>query len=176
MPPPIVPFILDVEASGFGSESYPIEIGVALEPGHRRSFLIEPASDWTHWDPMAECVHRITRAVLERHGRPIDEVAGALNAELGGLTLYSDAWVVDKPWLTRLFHAARVPMAFSLSPLECLLPEAQMLLWDASKRQVAAELAAERHRASHDAWVVQETYVRTRHAIGTAAGPIRPAR
>ena len=172
MPVPIVPFILDVEASGFGPESYPIEIGVALEPGRRRSFLIAPEPNWTHWDPAAEGVHRITRAVLERHGWQVGDVAGALNAVLDGLTLYSDAWVVDKPWLIRLFHAARVPMAFSLSPIESLLPEAQMLLWDAAKREVAAELAVERHRASHDAWVVQETFVRTRRAVAAAAEPV----
>ena len=45
------PFIIDVEASGFGSSSYPIEIGVALEYGSRHSALIKPADDWIHKFP-----------------------------------------------------------------------------------------------------------------------------
>ena len=44
------PLIIDVEASGFGSKSYPIEIGVALNDGQRFCTLILPAPNWTHWD------------------------------------------------------------------------------------------------------------------------------
>ena len=156
------PFVVDVEASGFGAGSYPIEVGLALRPGRRHSFLIRPEPDWTHWSEGAEAVHGITREVLARHGRAAAQVADELNALLAGARVYSDAWVVDKPWLGRLFHAARRPMAFDVSPIEALLSEARLVLWDGVKREVADELAVTRHRASHDAWVVQETLSRTR--------------
>jgi len=58
------PFIIDVEASGFGPMSYPIEIGIAMESGKRYSILILPADEWTYWDEEAEKVHLITRDTL----------------------------------------------------------------------------------------------------------------
>jgi hypothetical protein len=38
------PFIIDVEASGFGAESYPIEIGIALAEGSKYCALIIPSA------------------------------------------------------------------------------------------------------------------------------------
>ena len=44
------PYIIDVEASGFGNGSYPIEVGVVLNNGEKFCTLIVPAANWTHWD------------------------------------------------------------------------------------------------------------------------------
>ena len=160
------PFVVDVEASGFGPSGYPIEVGVAMDEGRRASRLIRPAAGWTHWDAGAERVHGIARDTLLARGGSVAEVAGALNGWLAGRTVYSDAWVVDRPWLAMLFRAAGLPMAFSVSPVEALLSEARLAIWDAVKREVIAELGATRHRASQDAWVVQETLVRVRRRAG----------
>ena len=43
------PLIIDVEASGFGPLSYPIEVGLALSAGEKYCSLILPAADWTHY-------------------------------------------------------------------------------------------------------------------------------
>jgi hypothetical protein len=155
------PYIIDVEASGFGSASYPIEIGVALDDGRKFCTLILPAPDWTHWDDEAEKVHKVTRDILKTYGRPIQEVADQLNEMLAGMTLYSDGWVVDKPWLTTLFHAAGRPMKFSVSPLEMILSEKQMAAWHETKNKVSIEMNLTRHRASNDAWIIQETFKQT---------------
>ena len=162
-----MPFIIDVEASGFGSASYPIEIGVALNEGQRFCALVLPAPDWTHWDDAAEKVHHISRDVLDAHGKPINEVADQLNDMLTGMTLYSDGWVVDKPWLITLFDTARKPMRFSVSPLEILLSEAQMAIWHETKDRVIEETKITRHRASYDAWVIQETFKQTLESMGS---------
>jgi hypothetical protein len=77
------------------------------------------------------------------------------------VTAYSDGWVVDKPWLTVLFHAAGIEMKFHLSPLEMILSEAQMTMWADVKTQVINDSKLRRHRASNDAWIIQETYRRT---------------
>lgn len=168
---PDIPIIVDVEASGFGGTSYPIEVGIALDDNTKYCSLILPAPGWNHWDTEAEKVHRIARDLLETYGKPMQEVAAHLNTLLHGRTLYSDGWVVDKPWLTTLFHEARVRMQFSVSPLELILSEQQMERWQDTKAQVLAGVAQQRHRASFDAWVVQETYKRTLMASRTACIP-----
>lgn len=158
------PIIIDIEASGFGAGSYPIEVGVALSDGTKYCSLITPRPSWTHWDEGAEKVHRVSRDVLHRHGRPITEVAARLNALLRLQTAYSDGWVVDKPWLDRLYFAAGMRCEFSYSALEMILSEPQMAIWHATKDGLLSELGDHRHRASFDAYVVQETWERTRNA------------
>ena len=69
--------------------------------------------------------------------------------------------MVDKPWLTTLFHKAQMEMRFRVSPLEMILSEAQMERWHETKDRVLAEVQKHRHRASFDAWIIQETYKRT---------------
>lgn len=163
-----VPLIVDVEASGFGHDSYPIEIGVALDGGRRFCTLILPEGGWIHWDHEAEALHGITRDVLGVHGRPVGEVASQLNALLAGRTVYSDGWVVDKTWIITLFHAARQRMAFHVSPLELILSEHQMSIWHATKELIINQVDPVRHRASNDAWIVQETYRLTRRPVGVS--------
>jgi hypothetical protein len=155
------PFIIDVEASGFGSTSYPIEVGVALDDGKKYCTLILPSTGWTHWDKDAEKVHGISRDLLLTYGTPVDEVADTLNDLLDGVTLFTDGWVVDKPWLTTLFHAAGRPMCFDISPLEIILSEEQMAHWHVTKDRIIDEMNLARHRASYDAWIIQETYRQT---------------
>lgn len=161
MPQPNEPLIVDVEASGFGGDSYPIEIGLAMEDGSKFCTLIAPAPDWTHWDDDAETVHRISRDILETYGKPMQDVANFLNDILAGKTVYTDGWVVDKPWLTRLFHAAGVEMDFTVSSLEMILSPEQMEVWHDTKDQVVEDMDLKRHRASYDALIIQETYTRT---------------
>ncbi len=161
MPQPNEPLIVDVEASGFGGESYPIKIGLALEDGSKFCTLIAPAPDWTHWDDDAEKVHRVSRDILETYGKPMQEVAEFLNSILAGKTVYTDGWVVDKPWLTTLFHAAGMQMDFTVSSLEMILSPEQMEIWHDTKDKVIDDMELKRHRASYDAMIIQETYKRT---------------
>jgi hypothetical protein len=166
MRPIATPAIIDVEASGFDPQSYPIEIGVALDNGDKFCTLIQPQDDWTHWDDGAEQVHQVTREMLMSNGSPVQDVTAQLNDLLAGMTLYSDGWVVDKPWLIKLFHAAATPMLFSVSPIELILNEEQLSIWHPTKEQIADEVNLMRHRASNDAWIIQETYRQTLAAIG----------
>lgn len=157
-----LPIIIDVEASGFGPSSYPIEIGLVMETGDKYCTLVAPAPDWTHWDRSAEDVHRIPRDILETYGKPARTVAEDLNGLLDGRTVYTDGWVVDKPWITKLFHEGQVEPRFRTSALEMILSEDQMTRWHATKDRVLDELNLTRHRASYDALVIQQTWARTR--------------
>ena len=140
--------MLDIEASGFGRSSYPIEVGLVLPDGQSFCTLVRPESGWTHWDPQAEQVHGIARDLLHARGRPASEVAQALNERLAGQVVYSDGWAHDYSWIGRLYEAADLLPSFRLDNLFVLLDEARLAHWDATRQQVAQRLQLRRHRAS----------------------------
>lgn len=164
MRPTEPPCIIDVEASGFGPKGYPIEVGVVLSSGEQYCSLILPSPEWTFWDEEAEKIHRVPRDILETYGKPLNEVAENLNRLLENKTVYSDGWVVDRPWVLQLFDKARLPLQFNLSALEMILSEGQMAVWHKVKDKVLEELDLKRHRASMDAAIIQKTYVRSFNA------------
>ncbi|MDP3422419.1 MAG: 3'-5' exoribonuclease [Burkholderiaceae bacterium] len=152
--------IIDVEASGFGTGSYPIEVGTVLPCGRSYCALIHPEPDWTHWEASAEGVHGITRGALQAHGKSAATVARQLNECLRGQTVYTDAWYHDYQWLARLFDAANLQPAFKLQDLRTLLSEEAKASWQSTREAVAQELQLNRHRASNDARVLQRTLQR----------------
>ena len=156
------PNIIDIEASGFGPTSYPIEIGVINSRGDSYCRLIQPTDKWTYWDPAAEAMHKLSREQLLTSGMPVHQVALELNTLLRGLTVHSDGWVVDKPWLIKLYEAAGMDMLFNISPIENLLNEQQANNWHKHKQAMTKELQLKRHRASTDARIIQQTFVRLR--------------
>jgi hypothetical protein len=168
-----IPNIIDVEASGFGSLSYPIEVGVINQLGKRFCGLIKPQSDWTHWDQKAESLHGISRKLLAEKGLPVQEVCRQLNKFLAGQVVYSDGWVVDDTWLIKLFNAAKMTMEFHVSSLEMILNEVQMPLWHATKDRLFLQMKERRHRASSDAALIQNTFVTTQKICIENANQLR---
>jgi hypothetical protein len=161
--------VLDVEASGFGRHSYPIEVGYVLPDGRSFCTLIRPADAWTHWDPSAEAVHHIPREAACRHGRSPKEVATLLNDRLRGLVLYSDGWAHDYAWLGALYEEAGMQPSFKLDSLRALLDDAQAASWHAVAEQVLRERPKDRHRASSDARRLQLTVMRLRGEAASTA-------
>ncbi len=158
----MTPIVLDVEASGFDPHSYPIEVGFVTAEGKRFSRLIKPYVDWSHWCEDAESTHGISRNDLEQHGRDGREVAQELNQWLSGQTVYTDGWVLDKPWMIKLFDRAQVSMDFWVSPIEMVLSEAIMGSWDEAKALLQASFHEPRHRASTDALFIQQVYMKAK--------------
>ncbi len=156
------PSVIDFEASGFGSESYPIEAGIVTSSGERYCSLIRPHDDWQFWDEEAQALHGLSRDLLQRKGKPILDVCCEINAFANNSVLYSDAWVHDKPWLTKLFFYGGVEPEFTLSPIESIASEEQLEIWDEVKKQVFMASNFVRHRASNDAFVIQQTFLETR--------------
>lgn len=152
---PARPCILDIEASGFGRHSYPIEIGYVLPDGRSRCTLIRPPAHWTHWDSSAEQVHHISRDTLLRHGRPAGEVARMLNTDLAGRTVYCDGWGHDYPWLAALFEEAGLSPGFKLESVRTLLDDEHLARLPGLQQQALLELCMDRHRASNDARALQ---------------------
>ena len=158
----VLPTIIDIEASGFGRDSYPIEVGLAFPFGERYCSLIQPLPQWTHWDEEAGRLHGIKKEQLEACGKPIIDVCRELNEILADKRVYSDAWVFDKAWLNKLFDVAGCAPTFYLSPIESIQTECQHVSWDRVRSELMNELDVRRHRASADAFLVQSVYQRTR--------------
>lgn len=149
------PCVLDIEASGFGRASYPIEVGWVLADGRARCRLVRPAPHWTHWDDSAERLHHIDRATLLAHGLPVDEVAAQLNDDLAGQTVYCDGWAHDYPWLAALFEESGRLARFRLEPAARLLDDAALARLPDLRAAALGELGVQRHRASNDARALQ---------------------
>lgn len=147
--------MLDIEASGFGRDSYPIEIGYVLSDGRSHCMLIRPSARWTHWDHTAQQVHGISRATLLNHGKTPLEVALALNNDLSGLTVYCDGWAHDYPWLAALFDEAGTQAKFKLESVVKLLRETELESLTHQRALALADLGLSRHRASNDARALQ---------------------
>ncbi len=155
------PVIIDIEASGFGKGSYPIEVGYADMHGKPWCALIKPCDGWTHWNPMAEALHQISHENLLTHGRSVQEVAKHLNDKFIGQTVYSDGWLHDFTWLHSLFNEAEMTPHFKLKDLQTILTPFQQATWHEAKQSVLNELQLSRHRASADATVLQMTWLKT---------------
>ena len=145
---------LDIEASGFGRNGYPIEVGYVRDDGQAWCTLIRPEPDWTHWDPAAEQLHGISRQALERHGRAPGAVCKRLNDALAGRIVYCDGWAHDYPWLARLYDAADMLPSFKLESVQRLLDDGARVRLDQAVRVQRETLA--RHRASSDARALQQ--------------------
>ncbi|MEF7612729.1 hypothetical protein V4F39_02325 [Aquincola sp. MAHUQ-54] len=166
--PSEAPCVLDVEASGFGRHSYPVEVGVALPDGRALCTLVRPQPEWTHWDDAAQHLHGISRETALLHGRSARAVAELLNTELEGRTVYTDAWAHDYVWLATLFEAAGLRPRFRLEHLRMLLDEAQTSSFDDARRAASEELRVTRHRASNDARTLQLAVMRLRQNAPSA--------
>ena len=159
--PLFVPLVIDLEASGFGRGSYPIEVGVADENQKVMSQLINPFDHWTHWDDSAFKIHGISRETLECHGVDPRAVALTLNEKFAGKILYTDGWSFDSSWLGLLYEEVQVFQRFKLEAITKILTQDQLAIWDQTKKDIAIELNHTRHRASVDAQILQLTYIRT---------------
>lgn len=156
------PVVVDVEASGLGRGSYPIEVGFALQDESTHCKLIRPSRDWKHWDDSAEALHGISRTLLKQRGEDARKVVQFLNHYLAGQTVYSDAWGNDSSWLHRLADSAQLSLHFRLESIRSIIDEQQLQYWLPARRKVLERLALKRHRASTDALVIQQTYLLSR--------------
>jgi len=154
------PCVIDIEASGFGRGSYPIEVGFVTQNQALGCCLIKPIDSWLHWDVEAERLHGIKRLLLIEKGKSLVWVAQWLNENLKGQTIYSDAWANDMSWIGKLFDEAEITQAFKIESILDLLNEEEKEQWTPLYHQILVESNGERHRASTDAVNIQQTYLR----------------
>ena len=151
---------IDVEASGFGAGSYPIEVGLAMTSGQMHCTLIRPEDNWLHWNVEAESLHGITRDILLVNGKSPLKVAMLVNEWLDGETVYTDDWGNDSCWLALLYETANIQQRFTIDSVASLISQELMSQWHTTKNQVIQEIDLKRHRASSDALILQTTFER----------------
>ncbi|WP_240656895.1 exonuclease domain-containing protein [Neptunomonas marina] len=142
---------LDIEASGLGPRSYPIEIAWADSGSDEHdTFLINPneVEQWSDWDEKAQSIHNIPRESLVS-GLSVREACSRLNARLAGCTVICDALEFDYFWMRRLFDAARMNPAFKLAGLDAVLRPEQLIYY-----RIVAKAEVRKHRALDDAYAL----------------------
>lgn len=107
---------IDLEASGLGAKSWPIEAGWCYTSGKPQAMLIRPDESWPldQWDENAFALHGVPYEMLQKFGVAPEKVCQALNHALGGKIVYSDAPDWDGFWFYRLFQTAGVRQKFAL--------------------------------------------------------------
>lgn len=115
---------LDVEASGLGVKTYPIQVGWANMGLQAWDHLIRPTEKWLtrfDWQIEAEEIHGLDQADLDRYGHDPRSVALAVNNALADRYVVSDAQSFDQAWLDVLYLAADVTPSFRLYSWEDLI-------------------------------------------------------
>jgi len=149
---------IDIEASGLGGKTYPIEVGWATCDLASTCYLVRPAKLWDDWlwMPESEKIHNIHRDVCVREGHDVVEVAHAVNAAMKDRLVFSDAVDFDGYWLSVLFRAADVAPGFALYNANVLLrdlieaPQPQANLYAKLAYSKASETYPHTHRADED--------------------------
>jgi hypothetical protein len=181
---------LDFEASSLGDDGYPIEVGWVFEDGRSESHLIKPAPQWVDWDPGAEALHRISRAMLQADGIAHDIVARRILDALSEHVVYASAPSWDGKWLSALFRAAGLPrhairlkdsdeafLEAAVEVLSSIVPPARVKDLAANIVQQALDGALRRsvsHRALPDAkqqWQIWLDVRRLAHEQGGSKAP-----
>jgi len=113
---------LDIEASGLGEGSWPVQIGWSA-PFDRHldgEVLVRPTPDWTHWAPIAQArFHGIGRERLQREGIDPALVLDCLESELRRFEIYVSDPEHDRAWFARLVAAGGRPSCACTMPAPC---------------------------------------------------------
>jgi len=154
---------LDIEASGLGPSSFPLEVGWAFLDGPSGSRLIKPASGWNYpdRDPLADELHGITWQQIDTEGLAAWEVAAALEQLLGGgrSTVFSDAPQMGGFWLDRLFEQFSAERSFQLVDFTLALRRTFPLTPAADD---ADRGVLRHHRAEADALLLRQLWLSAR--------------
>ena len=160
---------IDLEASGLGVSSWPIEVGWCGVEGEATSLLIKPREEWVaqHWDDEAERLHGLSIAELQANGEEPKLVCAALNAALKGKRVFCDAPDWDGFWLYRLFGACNVRQEFSLLAFSSLIGALNVGNIDQLVAQAEREFP-HKHRAGADVRHMQAVFALARAKANAA--------
>lgn len=118
------PIFIDIEASSWATDSYPIEIAWGGTINNIVSYLINPSSieAWIDWDSSAENAHGISRGLLLSEGISPYEMCDMLEHGLAERTVYTDAPDFDGMWLFNLFEGCkREPISIDIRSFDDLM-------------------------------------------------------
>ncbi|MHA7873160.1 MAG: hypothetical protein ACX939_12490 [Hyphococcus sp.] len=150
---------IDLEASGLGPASWPIEVGWCFVDSGPEAMLIAPVDEWSldAWDPNAQALHGVSVDELHASGHPAVDACRRLNDALEGAQVYSDAPDWDAFWIYRLFSAAGEKQRFALQDFGALLSGRTRAEISEIVRR-AADIAPHSHRACADVLHMKAIY------------------
>jgi DNA polymerase III epsilon subunit-like protein len=152
-------YFTDIESSGLGDGSYPIEVGIAWAGGTYEA-LILPVEKWTYWNAKSQKVHGISRNTLKKKGKPVVEVANELNELFNGKVLWCDS-KFDVWWFDILFDAANIEATFTVKNMLKTLPTELM-------ERLLVEMPPPeevKHRALEDALDLKECWEKVKKVV-----------
>jgi len=167
----MLPIFIDVEASSFAGDSYPIEIAWNMPEVEIENHLLNPycIKEWIDWDPASQAVHGLSRSYLSDHGEAPLIVAKRMNKILSGAEVYSDAAEYDVHWIDQLFKATGMVREFHVRDFFSLLPDEitngyymnNSSLLSRYKEKARKRAGVPAHRANHDVKYLIELYMLT---------------
>ena len=104
---------------------------------------------------MARGIRRRIRSLLQSRS-DVQEAASCARALAG---------IIGGAPHRELADAAKISQQFRFSDLQMILKESQMDIWHQVKDEVTLDLKLARHRASSDARIIQETFIRTAQLV-----------
>ncbi|WKJ88599.1 hypothetical protein QZJ86_11235 [Methylomonas montana] len=164
------PCFLDIEASSWHTNSFPIEIAWSTPQGLIECYLINPDSilEWKNWDFSAQSIHGISLDHCQENGIHPGFVCKQLSRSFPpGSVVYADGGPFDQYWIDQLY-AVCTKHGFSRFLVrhsdDVILPLLTNV--DISKRQeyfdnlknIARQKARGRHRARVDVEYLIELY------------------
>lgn len=113
-------WVIDITASSYNSNSYPVEIG--LTDGHNEfSTRITPLPNWNEWDSTFKPTTFPRREEFVDTGCSAKVTAKSLNDVLNSKSVYCDDIHWDSLWISRLFDDSNIEMQFKLCDIADLL-------------------------------------------------------
>ncbi|RMJ06395.1 hypothetical protein DOQ08_01082 [Marinobacter litoralis] len=122
-------YILDIQASGTGAESYPAEIAwCRMDGSESYSTLINPDSvdGWKAWSHHA-ARYGLTRQECCERGDTVAYVARRVGDLLKDYPVYSESPIQDQQWLDKLFMSAGKRCPAKLVSIEHAVPSPRRL-------------------------------------------------
>jgi hypothetical protein len=158
----VYPAFLDIEASGLGNTSYPIEVAWSDSRATVHTYLIRPDENWTSWDMEAERIHGISRDELHDRGLSPAEVCQRIRTSISGVTAYSDAPELERFWMNRLFQAGEGGNSPILVLGVSQIPEIRTICYERGLynrlKEQAIEAEGKIHRAASDVRILMSVF------------------
>lgn len=125
--------IMTFKGSGRTYCSYPIGVGVALEDGTHYEAIIKPHHSWKSWCLKEESSHRISKEILDKHGKDLSTVCMELNALCKGKHLCNDDYIWAAHWLEKMYSVTETTPSFTCFPIEYVVDRDTLKDWDLRK-------------------------------------------
>lgn len=115
-------FFMDIEASGWKKNSFPIEIAWGNN-FIKKNFIIKPAYNWDTdiWEEEAYNIHKIKKEDIKKEGKKISFIIEKMKENLKNKYVFSDSIEKDKIWLNMLLQDLKIDIFFNFLSIEELL-------------------------------------------------------